>query len=262
MDPDDPDELLCSEVMRPSSSSPVYDQQICCLLDSGRRCEKIAGNASYNKRVQKIVGQKNLRLTRDENAHHLYICDQHKSIIQSVRAKRKRRESPATPSASSLNVAGSSVASETQHLLVQQSVHTFPVTQSALPTQPPLQILSPSHPSSIQASASYGPPSQNPVHHFSSEISSLTIPSPAISQQVDPGPEIDWNSLPLNALRRYRKFFKLQTASSSGKSSLADAVNRDFKTLPVSEKEILTYFIYMIKTGASKLDQEGSDSSK
>ena len=31
---------------------------------------------------------------------------------------------------------------------------------------------------------------------------------------------------------------------------------RHFKTIPVVEKEALTFFIYMIKTGQSKLDRE------
>lgn len=31
---------------------------------------------------------------------------------------------------------------------------------------------------------------------------------------------------------------------------------RHFKTIPVVEKEALTYFIYMIKTNTSKFDRE------
>ena len=31
---------------------------------------------------------------------------------------------------------------------------------------------------------------------------------------------------------------------------------KHFKTIPVAEKEALTYFIYMIKTNRSKLDRE------
>lgn len=41
--------------------------QICCLVDSGERCTKQAGNASYNKRVQKTVTQGRLNLNIDNS---------------------------------------------------------------------------------------------------------------------------------------------------------------------------------------------------
>ena len=34
---------------------------------------------------------------------------------------------------------------------------------------------------------------------------------------------------------------------------------RHFKTIPVAEKEALTYFIYMVKTNKSKLDRDRRD---
>jgi histone deacetylase complex subunit SAP30 len=34
---------------------------------------------------------------------------------------------------------------------------------------------------------------------------------------------------------------------------------RHFKTIPVIEKEALTYFIYMVKTNKSKLDMDRRD---
>ena len=37
---------------------------------------------------------------------------------------------------------------------------------------------------------------------------------------------------------------------------LADHLTRHFKTLQVTEKEVLTYFIYMAKNYKSKLDQK------
>lgn len=39
--------------------------QICCLFDDGERCRNPAGNASYNKRIQKTVTQKKLKLSID-----------------------------------------------------------------------------------------------------------------------------------------------------------------------------------------------------
>ena len=40
------------------------DQQ-CCLMDDTERCNRPAGNASYSKRIQKIVTQRRLRLNLD-----------------------------------------------------------------------------------------------------------------------------------------------------------------------------------------------------
>ena len=34
---------------------------------------------------------------------------------------------------------------------------------------------------------------------------------------------------------------------------------RHFKTIPVAEKEALTFFIYMVKTNKSKLDRDRRD---
>lgn len=69
--------------------------QLCCLTEDGIRCTRIAGNASYSKRIQKTVQQKKLRLSIDNSARHVYICDHHKNMIQSIRScvKKKRKNS-------------------------------------------------------------------------------------------------------------------------------------------------------------------------
>ncbi|XP_059157759.1 histone deacetylase complex subunit SAP30 homolog [Physella acuta] len=65
--------------------------QICCLIDSGEKCQRQAGNASYSKRIQNQA--RKLKLTRDEVSPHIYICDYHKTQIQNIRTKRKRKDS-------------------------------------------------------------------------------------------------------------------------------------------------------------------------
>lgn len=53
--------------------TPGSHNQICCLLDEGERCSQPAGNASYNKRIQKTVAQKKLKLSIDPNvSFYLY----------------------------------------------------------------------------------------------------------------------------------------------------------------------------------------------
>jgi hypothetical protein len=42
-------------------------EQTCCLVDSGRRCARRAGNASYSKRIQKTVTQRKLKLYMDNS---------------------------------------------------------------------------------------------------------------------------------------------------------------------------------------------------
>ena len=92
-----------------------FNQQICCLVENGRQCTRIAGNACYSKKIQKTVAQRKLKLHMNDNvsctdntfltraldnidsfffqARHIYICDYHKDVIQSLRSKRKRKDS-------------------------------------------------------------------------------------------------------------------------------------------------------------------------
>ena len=41
--------------------------QTCCLIDQGEKCTRQAGNAAYNKRIQRIVMQKKLKLTSNSS---------------------------------------------------------------------------------------------------------------------------------------------------------------------------------------------------
>ena len=45
----------------------------CCLLESGIRCIRLAGNACYNKRIQKTVQQKRLKLVVDPGVCYVLI---------------------------------------------------------------------------------------------------------------------------------------------------------------------------------------------
>ncbi|KAM3869505.1 histone deacetylase complex subunit SAP30L isoform 3-T3 [Diretmus argenteus] len=68
-------------------------------------------------------------------------------------------------------------------------------------------------------------------------------------------------SLQVNTLRRYKRHYKLQTRPGLNKAQLAETVSRHFRNIPVNEKETLTYFIYMVKSSKSRLDQK-ADGSK
>uniref|UniRef100_A0A336MKM2 CSON000690 protein n=1 Tax=Culicoides sonorensis TaxID=179676 RepID=A0A336MKM2_CULSO len=69
-------------------------------------------------------------------------------------------------------------------------------------------------------------------------------------------PDVDLYSLQVNTLRRYKKTYKVPTRPGMNKAQLADTIMKHFKTLAVKEKETLTYFIYMVKTNANKLEQK------
>ncbi|XP_060219660.1 histone deacetylase complex subunit SAP30L isoform X2 [Meriones unguiculatus] len=74
-------------------------------------------------------------------------------------------------------------------------------------------------------------------------------------------PEVDLFQLQVNTLRRYKRHYKLQTRPGFNKAQLAETVSRHFRNIPVNEKETLAYFIYMVKSNRSRLDQK-SDGSK
>lgn len=74
-------------------------------------------------------------------------------------------------------------------------------------------------------------------------------------------PEVDWYQLQVNTLRRYKRHFKVSTRPGLNKAQLADTIQKHFKSIPVNEKEIVTYFIYMVKTNGNKLDQKNGMNS-
>merc|ERR1719282_1459450 len=65
---------------------------------------------------------------------------------------------------------------------------------------------------------------------------------------------IDLFQLQMNTLRRYKKHFKVTSRPGLNKAQLAEFLTRHLKTIPVVEKEALTYFIYMVKTKKSRLE--------
>ncbi|KAH8411347.1 hypothetical protein KR215_002409 [Drosophila sulfurigaster] len=151
-----------------------HTDQTCCLIDDMERCRNQAGYASYSKRIQKTVAQKRLKLSSDPSAQHIYICDYHKARIQSVRTKRRRKDS------------------EDDSNETDTDLHEFP----------------------------------------------------------------DLYQLHVSTLRRYKRHFKVQTRQGMKRAQLADTIMKHFKTIPIKEKEIITFFVYMVKMGSNKLDQK------
>ncbi|XP_078492459.1 histone deacetylase complex subunit SAP30L [Ciona intestinalis] len=69
-------------------------------------------------------------------------------------------------------------------------------------------------------------------------------------------PLLGLEQLQMNTLKRYKKCYKLQTRQGLSKAQLVETVNKHFISMPVNEKEALTYFIYMVKTNRNRLDNK------
>ncbi|XP_063090820.1 histone deacetylase complex subunit SAP30 isoform X2 [Cavia porcellus] len=72
-------------------------------------------------------------------------------------------------------------------------------------------------------------------------------------QDIDT-PEVDLYQLQVNTLRRYKRHFKLPTRPGLNKAQLVEIVGCHFRSIPVNEKDTLTYFIYSVKNDKSKSD--------
>ncbi|KAM8939882.1 histone deacetylase complex subunit SAP30 [Pelodytes ibericus] len=69
-------------------------------------------------------------------------------------------------------------------------------------------------------------------------------------------PEVDLFQLQVNTLRRYKRHFKLQARPGLNKAQLVEIIGCHFRTLPVNEKDTLTYFICSVKNDKSKIDHK------
>lgn len=62
--------------------------------------------------------------------------------------------------------------------------------------------------------------------------------------------------LSMAALKRYKKYFRVPSRLGAGnKQQLVESIVDHFQTVEVDEKQVLTYFIYSVKTGKNHLDQ-------
>uniref|UniRef100_H2Y675 Histone deacetylase complex subunit SAP30 Sin3 binding domain-containing protein n=1 Tax=Ciona savignyi TaxID=51511 RepID=H2Y675_CIOSA len=69
-------------------------------------------------------------------------------------------------------------------------------------------------------------------------------------------PLIGLEQLQMNTLRRYKKYYKLQTRQGLSKAQLVECVYKHFINMQVNEKEALAYFIYMVKMNRNRWDNK------
>lgn len=268
-----PNELMAVRLnVKPNKSNmqakTMSDEQvtyICCLLDNGIRCERVAGNASFSRRIQKIVGTKKMNFSLDPNVRHAYICEHHKGLIcvAKNRSNVSNRDTQSKNNSSNMALA-----------IPQTNSNNFNSNIMSRPIPPPhLQ-----HPN-------IDPMNQNRlVNNHANALNNLpmrqtSVPyptyNPAVPTQMgsidmmmgsfDSGDTattsnssssmVDLHQLQVNTLRRYKRHFRVQTRPGLNKMQLAESLQQHFRTMPIIEKEAITYFVYIVKCCRNKLDQ-------
>lgn len=76
-----------------SLGSPPEVSKTCCIIEEGGRCGEPATSATFNKKYLKSVPQRRQRFLADAEAGHIFVCEHHKDLLHSMRAKRKRKDS-------------------------------------------------------------------------------------------------------------------------------------------------------------------------
>ncbi|KAL5460243.1 hypothetical protein EMCRGX_G033672 [Ephydatia muelleri] len=66
---------------------------ICCIMEGGQRCEAQASNTIISRNLHLAINQERGKLCVDPEAEHSYVCEQHRSIIHTMKAKRRRKDS-------------------------------------------------------------------------------------------------------------------------------------------------------------------------
>ncbi|KAL1459499.1 hypothetical protein WDU94_011473, partial [Cyamophila willieti] len=82
------------------------------------------------------------------------------------------------------------------------------------------------------------------------------------SNENDESPDVDLFQLQVNTLRRYKKYFKVTTRPGMNKAQLAETLLKHFKTIPVVEKDVLSFFFYTVKSNTNKLDQKNGNTGE
>eukprot|EP00128_Syssomonas_multiformis_P011984 Colp12_sorted_trinity150504_noHs@6059 len=76
------------------------------------------------------------------------------------------------------------------------------------------------------------------------------------AKEEEKEPEIDFTTLHVSVLKRYKRHFKLATRHNMNKVELVQAVAKHFKALELPEPDTLATFIQMVKSGSNKLDNK------
>lgn len=254
----------------PVTMKSEQNKYTCCLLDNGIRCERAAGNASFSARIQKIVGTKKLNFALDPTVRHAYICEHHKAII--TVAKKTQTALARESKANAMNFA----ANNNQNTLVTQPIGKYNdlSRQQQVQLQHPVNLemlnnqsrLANNHTGALNnisvrpgtqiAYSQYQGANPNQVAPMDMMMSSSydNTGGDTFTPSSSSGVDVDLQQLQVNTLRRYKRHFRVQTKPGLNKLQLAESLKDHFRTLPIIEKEAITYFVYIVKVGRNKLD--------
>lgn len=248
-----------------SNAKGELNKYICCLLDNGIRCDRVAGNASFSARIQKIVGTKKMNFSLDPTVRHAYICEHHKAIITvAKKSTNLTRDTKANARNNTANNNPNTLApqpnSNFNDLRQQQLQH--PVNLELMANQ---NRLANNHAGtlnniSVRQGAHLGYTHYQGPH--SNQVGSMDV---MMSGNFDGtggdgvpsssgGVEVDLQQLQVNTLRRYKRHFRVPTRPGLNKMQLAESLKNHFRALPIIEKEAITYFVYIVKCCRNKLD--------
>ncbi|XP_027197874.2 SIN3-associated polypeptide 30 [Dermatophagoides pteronyssinus] len=214
---------------------------LCCLIENGTKCTRNAGNASYSKRIEKQVAQRKLQLIVDPRSSHAYICEHHKQIIQSIRtnSKRKRKDVNMIGNDDGIGMIDDELSMNDFNGLMNDSSNEM-IQHSIVPSIMNVNSSIHHHHSHhhMNNSGKYGLQHHQQQQQQPSSYTSTTSSSP-----------IDFHSLQVNTLRKYKRHFRLPIKHASNKNQLADEIQRHFRSLDVNEKDVINKFMYMVKNG-------------
>jgi hypothetical protein len=242
------------------------NKHTCCLFDNGVRCDRVAGNASFSARIQKIVGTKKMNYALDQTARHSYICDHHKAIItvakKSTTIARETKANARNYAAN--NNANVSLSSQHTNNLNELSLQQPMQHQMNLEMLPKQSRLPNNHTAAVMNNMPMRPGAQIAYGHYphSNQMGPM---DPMMAPNYDNtggdsipsgsgGVTVDLQQLQVNTLRRYKKHFRVQTRPGLNKMQLAESLKHHFRTMPIIEKEAITYFVYIVKCSRNKLD--------
>jgi hypothetical protein len=242
------------------------NKHTCCLFDNGNRCDRVAGNASFSARIQKIVVTKKMNYALDQTARHSYICDYHKAILTvAKKSTTLARETKANARNYATNN-NASVSLSSQHT---NNLNELSLNQTPMQHQMNLEMLS----KQSRLANNHTPVMNNMPLRSGPQIAYGHYPH---SNQIGPmdqimapsydntggdsipsgsgGVSVDLQQLQVTTLRRYKKHFRVQTRPGLNKMQLAESLKDHFRTMPIIEKEAITYFVYIVKCSRNKLD--------
>lgn len=289
---------------RPSSTAPVASitstptitplktefVKPCCLIDNGVKCDRVAGNASFNARIQKIVASKKMNFVLDSTARHTYICDEHKGIInvakKSATMARENNKASAREyrqnninNKNTANNVNSQLNSNFNNEMAGRTTVQHPMNIEMIGNQNML-INNHNHPSIMNNQVLIRPgPNQMVYAHYQAapvhpnQIAPMEVMmssgfdmtggdsmTPRAGSGVSGlgassgGVDVDLQQLQVNTLRRYKRHFRVPTRPGLNKMQLAESLKSHFRSLPIIEKEAITYFVYIVKCYRNKLD--------